>query len=401
MSKGLNNKYLIFGVTLAFMLYIAVLIMAPNPVDWSLSFSNKDKTPFGNFILHNELSQLFPAENIQTTHSPIYNFLNDDKSNNTAIIYINDSFEPDNLDWNKMLEFVNSGNHIFMAAVEFSKAIEDSLGFNIDEDYSFRLTQQDSIKLNFVNRKLRSPWGYFYKRAYHNTYFQSYDTLKTTVLGLGEKAKTNFIKIKYGAGNFFINTNPLAFTNYNLLIKNNYEYAFKSLSYLPKTSVIWDEYYKQDPPISGSELRYILSEKALRYAWYILLITIATYMIFGAKRRQRIIPIVKPPQNTTLTFIETIGQLYFRKKNHLDIAQKRYTYFLEFLRTKYYIDTANINADLYDEIAEKCDVPIRTIKQLFDIANKLKQVNQISEEDLEQFNKKIEYFYEKCRSQQK
>ncbi|MGQ1785960.1 MULTISPECIES: DUF4350 domain-containing protein [unclassified Saccharicrinis] len=401
MGKGIHNKYLVFGVTAAFMLYLMVLIISPGQIDWSLSFSKDDKIPFGNSILFDELEQLFAKEDIKTAHTPIYNFLKDRRLEGAGIIYINDSFEPDKFDLGKMLNVVESGNNIFIAAVEFSEQVKDTLGFKMDEDFSFRLMQQDSIQLNLVNPKLKSPWGYHYKRAYHRAYFQSYDTLKTTVLGLGEKAKTNFIKIKYGAGNFFINTNPLAFTNYNLLIGENYEYVFKCLSYLPGAEVIWDEFYKQDAPISGSEFRYILSQKALRYAWYIMFFGILIYMVFAAKRQQRMIPIINAPENTTLTFIETIGRLYFRKRDHLDIAKKKYTYFLEFLRTKYYIDTANINSELYDAIAEKCEVPIRTVKQLFDIAVKLQQVKSISEEDLEQFNKKIEFFYDKCRTTKK
>ncbi len=401
MGKELNNKYLVFGVVAALMLYVAVLLLAPKPIDWRLSFSKDDKIPYGNSIIYSELKQLFPEEDIQTTHSPLFNFWDENNTQNTGVIYINDAFKPDELDLSKILEIAEKGNNIFISAVEFSKKMQDTLRFKLDDNYSFQLNQHDSVKLNLVNPKLKSAWGYFYKKGYHKTYFQSYDTLKTTVLGLGENAKTNFIKMKFGEGNFFINTNPLAFTNYNLLIGENYEYAFKCLSYLSKGPVIWDEYYKQGAAISGSEFRYILSQKALRYAWYIMVFGILLYMIFGAKRRQRIIPIINAPQNTTLTFIETIGRLYFRKRDHLDIAKKKYNYLLEFLRSKYYIETSHITPELCDEIAEKCEVPHRTVKQLFDIAIKLQQVKSISEEDLEQFNKKIEFFYSKCRSTKK
>ncbi len=398
MSKVKNNKLLIFGIVATFTLYIAVLVLTPSPIDWNYSFSKKDKIPFGNSILFTELEQLYPKNQIKTTHSPIYNFLEDNAIENTNIIYINNEFKPDDLDLSKMMDIVRDGNNIFIAAVNFSNTLQDTLGFKVKEDYSFELLKQDSIQLNFVNPKLKSPWGYYYKKAYHKAFFEKYDTLQTTVLGLGERAKTNFIKIKYGNGNVFINTNPLAFTNYNLLIGNNYEYAFKCLSYLPYSSVIWDEHYKQDDPISGSEFRYILSQKALKYAWYILLFGVFTYMIFGVKRRQRIIPIITPPKNTTLIFIETIGRLYFKKKNHLDIAKKKYTYFLEFLRSKYFINTSDNNSELLNKISEKCEVPLRTVEQLFNIAKKLEQSKSITEDDLEQFNKKIEFFYNKFRA---
>jgi hypothetical protein len=46
-------------------------------------------------------------------------------------------------------------------------------------------------------------------------------------------------------------------------------------------------------------------------------------MVFEAKRRQRIIPIIDVPQNTSVIFVKTIGQLYFNKKEHLTIAQRK------------------------------------------------------------------------------
>ncbi len=397
----MNNKYLVWGLLLCFMLYITVLIITPGEIDWSLSFSKSDEIPFGNSILFEELEQLFPKDSIQTSHSPIANFLDDRDLQDGSVLFINNRFEPDKFDFKKMLNLAELGNHIFIAAVYFSQQVQDTLGFKTEGNFSFELMKEDSICLNLVNPKLKSPWGYYYKKAYSNTFFQSYDTLKTTVLGLGDKAKTNFIRIQYGKGYFYVNTNPKAFTNYNLLIRNNYEYVFKCLSYLPQRALIWDEYYKQEAPISGSEFRYILSQKSLRYAWYILFFGILIYMVFAAKRQQRMIPIVKPPENSTLTFVETIGRLYFRRKDHLDIAKKRYRFFLEFLRTQYYVDTASLNAETYDEIATKCDVPLRTVQQLFDMGKRLVEVKSISEEDLEQFNKKIEFIYDKCRDEKK
>ena len=397
MAKPLHSKYLIIGFSIALIVYIAALILTPRPIDWSLSFSKKDKIPYGSSILFAELGQLFPEGEIKTMHSPIYNYSQQTNLNGTSFIFINDYFEPDDLDLNMMLDVVKSGSNVFVAAVEFTDKLQDTLRFAVGEDVFFKPVGSDSTILNLVNPKLKSSKGYTYKKAFHKAYFQCYDTLKTTVLGFDNDTLTNFVRIEYGAGNFFINTNPLAFTNYNLLIDKNYEYAFKCLSYLPNAAVIWDEHYKQKDAVSGSEFRYILSQNALRYAWYLLLFALLTYMVFGGKRRQRMIPIVKPPRNTSLSFVETIGRLYFRKNDHLNIAKKKYTYFLEFLRTKHYIDTNHIGYEMYKEVSQKFEVPGFTVKQLFNMAQRIHQSKSISEEDLIQFDKKIEFFYDRSR----
>ena len=52
-------------------------------------------------------------------------------------------------------------------------------------------------------------------------------------------------------------------------------------------------------------------------------------MIFNAKRRQRVVPIINPLPNTTLDFTKTIGNLYYQEGNHQNIVDKKIIYFLE------------------------------------------------------------------------
>ena len=394
-----KNKYVFGALGFGFVLYLFILIITPKPIDWSLSFSKDDDIPYGSKILFDELKTLFDSSAIYTCHSPLYNFLSGDQFEKADLVIINSSFHPDKTDFDKITSHVKKGNNAFIAASEFSDLVLDSIGFDINTSFNIKNIYNDSITINLVNKTLKSPFGYTYKKAFQNIHFNYYDTLKTTVLGLGNKAKTNFIRVKYGQGNFFINLNPLAYTNFNLVSDINYEYAFKTLSYLPQNNkVIWDEYYKAKPRPSTSLLRYILSQKGLKYAWYILLFTIVTYLVISAKRNQRKIPVINPPRNTTLSFIETIGRLYFKRKNHLDIAQKRFKYFLEFLRTRYFIDTSETNEHLIQEISNKLDIPHKTIKKLFSQAERLRLNASYTEEDLEHFSKNIEYIYQKCKN---
>lgn len=396
--KGKSNKYLIFGVCICLVLYLAILMLTPAQVNWELSFSKEDDIPFGNKILFDELSTLFPDGEIETSYLPVYNYFQDIPDKPCNLIIINNEFAPDTFDREKLMLLAFEGSNIFISSGEFSNEIKDELGFEVDEEFDLHPEVNDSIILKLVNPNLTNHFGYCYKKAFSRISFVDYDTLNTTVLGINAQAKTNFIKMKFGEGNFFIHTNPLVFTNYNLLQGNNYEYAFKSLSYLPKSSVVWDEFYKQKPRPSGSELRYILSQKGLRNAWYITLFGVLAFLIFGAKRKQRVIPVFEDPKNTTLTFIETIGRLYFKRKNHQDIAQKKFRYFLEFLRTRYYINTDELTEEMMEEISEKCHVPLKSIRKIFSQVSRLNSDLSFTEEDLEQFSKNIEFVYQRCKT---
>ena len=56
-----------------------------------------------------------------------------------------------------------------------------------------------------------------------------------------------------------------------------------------------------------------------------------------------------------------------------------------------------MNAGLYQQLSDKSAIPVRAIKQLFELGDNLSNMQRISEEDLEQFNRRIEYFYEQCK----
>jgi len=54
-------------------------------------------------------------------------------------------------------------------------------------------------------------------------------------------------------------------------------------------------------------LKYILSQESLKWAYYILIVSIIVYIIFQGKRKQRVIPLIPPLKNTTLEFVRIIA----------------------------------------------------------------------------------------------
>jgi hypothetical protein len=144
-------------------------------------------------------------------------------------------------------------------------------------------------------------------------------------------------------------------------------------------------------------MMFVLDNKALRMAWYLFLIGVALFMILQGRRRQRPIPVVQAPANTSLDFVETIARLYFLNQNHLNIAQKRYQYFLDYLRSSYYLDTSLPESRLIEETSRKSGVPERTLASIFHMAANIEKVQHISHEDLHQFNRQLEYFYKNCQ----
>src|SRR5205085_7557129 len=129
-------------------------------------------------------------------------------------------------------------------------------------------------------------------------------------------------------GNFYLCSTPVFFSNIQLLTLCNNDFAYKALSYLPINDIIWDEYQKQGAEGEDSLLRAVLAHESLKWAYYIALGSVVLFIIFEAKRRQRIIPIIEPLANSTLEFTRTLGNLYLSKGDHKNIAAKKIQYFL-------------------------------------------------------------------------
>ena len=159
----------------------------------------------------------------------------------------------------------------------------------------------------------------------------------------------------------------------------------------------WDDYYnKKNYPPNGKEgksgLSILLQYPAMAAFWLLLLLLIV-YILFGGKRRQRIVQTIAPNTNTTVAFTETIGQLYLQKKDNRNIADKMITYFQEFIRKQYFLNTSQVNNDFVSTLSRKGNVSKAGTETLFNLITEIQQQEQISDAQLLLLNQQIENFY--------
>jgi hypothetical protein len=146
---------------------------------------------------------------------------------------------------------------------------------------------------------------------------------------------------------------------------------------------------------AATPLRFILTTEPLRWAYYLTLISILFFIVFEAKRKQRIIPVIKPLTNTTLEFVGTIGNLYYQRGDHKNIAEKKIQFFLDQIHSSYFINTANKDEAYLSLLTKKSGVPEETIQELFKTINQISEQEKISVTQLTLLNKLIEKFHQK------
>lgn len=390
--KKKNLKYLV-PLLITLILLTIIKVHEPEEVNWSRSFARKDKIAYGGFIIANTAKELFPGNDFSIKELPVYNILKDQEFFSTNYVFINSYFSLDKLDTEYLLNYVASGNNVFISAFGFYGSLPDSLKFKTYDNY-FR---EDSARINFTLPELKSENDYQYSEGNFENYFSEFDTTLVQVLGRNEDKNANFIRIKYGYGNFFLNTVPLAFTNYYLLNSGNSEYVSKALSHLPIQKTFWDDYYKDGNKYNASSLQYIVSQTSLKWTYYLILGSVILFIIFYGRRKQRIIPVINPLTNTTLEFIETVSNLYYQQKDYKNIADKKIAYFFDFIRNKYFIKTSSFDNETIKRIAEKSSIPEGRLRDLFREIDKINYSKKITEEELININHRIEKIYERTK----
>jgi hypothetical protein len=136
----------------------------------------------------------------------------------------------------------------------------------------------------------------------------------------------------------------------------------------------------------------MLADPNLRWAWYTALLTLLVFLAFAAKRRQRIIPVVVPPVNASLDFVDTIANVYFKGKDHRGIAHKRMSYWLDNVRQRYGMNTGKTDAEFARVLAAKSGVDADLTKDLADWCAAIRDGAGIGEKELLTFSGLIDQF---------
>jgi hypothetical protein len=314
-------------------------------------------------------------------------------------------FDPDPIESEAMLAFVAQGNTVFIAADFVSDMLDDTLHFASEyrelwyESIALgEATAEDSAQagaVNFVNPSLRRATPYQLEPDMAAAYIASFDTARTTVLSVNAEEQVTFIRMTIGEGELFIHTMPLVYTNYALLHSEDAAaYAWRALSYLPPDQdVLWDTQYKPLRTVVRSPLRYVLSDRSLKSAVYVMLLGIVLFMLFEAKRRQRIIPVVTPPRNETLAFVETVGRLYHQRGDHADLAKKKIRFFLEHVRTQFRLSTRTLDETFVHRLADRSGVPEGDVRALVGRFQRLGEQERITRDELLDLHDRIEAFH--------
>lgn len=357
----MHKTFKLFGIIVVVVMIILALldVNKSGSTDWRKNFELDKKTPFGLFVFNNEVKHLLKNKLKKTTASP-YDYFKKNDSLQRNILVVQSEIDLES--WAKILQKIESGSDALIIAEDFHPEVADSLGFSVVTS-SFRL--QNIIRL--TERKFYRD-SIIIDRAPTNQGF-AFIQKNHQILGNAQfdGGKVNFIKINKGKGHLYLLAEPLVLTNYYLLKPGNERYVEDVFSYLPDRETVWFLGDNGTATESRSPLNFILSKPALRYAWYLLLGGLLLFVIFNAKRKQRIIPILEPLKNKSVEFVKSISNLYLQEGDFHDMMAKKAHYFLSRVRTDLLINTQTLDENFAETLQLKTGKNRKKIDDAIDL----------------------------------
>lgn len=411
-----------------FVLFCLLQVNLPKKFVWSPTFSHVDKQPLGCFVFDSVLTQSLP-NGYHVTKKTFFQLDQEHAKEKISVLMVVDQQNLKQLDVKYLCNIARRGGKVMVVASSsfddgrnadtvvvdeleriFKVRIEDGLYFSLrgilsglkahDNDMydtiywnnreTMYAAQSYRMFYNMVGGTLfvdsvpkvkrlaytLSTAGYDYRHdSLYVGDFTSFDTIVDEKERI-ERIDTFAIKkiptavsVPYGKGEVIFVSSPLLFTNYGMLEGNTFVYIFRLMSYLADLPVYRTEaYVKTDAMLVAeqSPFREFIKRPPLRWALYLALLGVVLFMIFTARRRQRVIPIMSKPANRSLEFIQLIGTLYYQRKDHVDLVRKKFKLFAEELRKTAGVDISDVNTDdrEYLLLAEKTGMNSDRLKKV-------------------------------------
>ncbi|MES2773278.1 MAG: DUF4350 domain-containing protein [Bacteroidota bacterium] len=371
------------------------------------TFSITDKNPLGLYVAYHLIEMSFPDFNMAKNNKPFAGYFKkfteyDYTRSKNIYAIISKQFYPNDEDVEAMTDYVSHGNTLFVVSNQFDHTFLEKFHLQTINATAWRIQNGYDVEMEQTGLNLTdsvsfdtSKYSFFFYpldgMMKRQTSFPSQQIVRAHNQGPGA------VVFKYGSGRIIAVTNATAFTNYFLLTNNNYKYLLQLLSYVPEsaTDITWDTYYnKVDGKRDGnfSSFQELMKHDALRWAFWLTIFGSLLLIIMALIRRQRMVPVVKPNVNSSIEFGETVARLYLLKKDNKNVATKMITYFLDQVRSKYYIGTGTLNHEFAQLLTAKSGVPLDKTQMLLRTIDQIQNEETISDYMLLDLNGQINQF---------
>lgn len=370
------------------------------PISWYPSYADFDDRPLGSEVFYNLLQTTDVASDQRIIGQNPYQFFEAHQDQKADLLFFNSYVNLTEQEVGSALEWVDKGNNVLIASKGFPELLRDTLGLDNLVKYSYGRfdLEEKQYELSWYHKEKPADQKFKLWKDLDYMYFDSIPKEMEVVSRIErlvdstdkKQVYPNAIKADFGKGSFYLISTPVIFSNYFLVEEENYQYTFQLLEFLELSKPYYiDQYYKNVKKNISSPLYYLLTNDRLKTGYYLLIITLLIFVLFEGKRKQRPIKVIDPLVNKSLEFATTVAGLYFRKKDHKSIANKRIRSLNRYIRKEYQLDPENINDQFIEELAHKSHTKASQVKHLFLLIRKMMSSDEVSAEQLEKLDRSI------------
>ncbi|MBL4704774.1 MAG: hypothetical protein JKY54_09645, partial [Flavobacteriales bacterium] len=114
------------------------------------------------------------------------------------------------------------------------------------------------------------------------------------------------------------------------------------------------------------------------------------------KRRRKIIPAGEKRTNSSVEFADTVSELYYQEKRHDKLIKHLEAVFMDFVRNKYYMSSANPDDQFIEGLSKKSGIEQEKVKQIYIAFNYAKKNGNVNDDFLIKLHENIDNFYKNC-----
>lgn len=330
---------------------------------------------------------------------------------NNTYMFVGKDFYLTDEEFDTLIARVEQGATLFISFENLSQNIYDYLFedgcFLWDYSAEEVIEAKNKYKLShvFQGDTLARQWSFFDSEATMGHldpkigYIEYWSTIK---------GRPNFMDAEIGEGHLYLHSNPFVFQNYQLLSKDGFNHAKGLTTFFPEEqNIYWLELARfektneiiidGDSEFDGEEddslLTLIYDNKALFTAFILTIIGVLLFLVFRTKRSLQVIPYLPKKENQSLTFAETIKEIYYKQQTPYNILQVMRKNFYVAVSKHFFIELNKTEKEHEVKIlAEKSGIDLQKIKDLLALLE-TKVQSQVDFKYIEKASSKQQAFY--------
>ncbi len=399
-------------------------------VEWKEKYDYTDKEPQGLYVFKEVVSRYF--EGVDTKVQSEYK-----DTSATNGLYIYGGYMFGRAPFDTLVQIANANNDVFLFSSSFPYAINNVLEKRIYTEYqhsdqvNFQFAEEDylmdsTMRYKFINNEMElgdkktyyllsdTEYEYSdedYEDDYEDDYgeedYEDYEdeviveeenyqllegmTSEKVVIANDSLMMMVKLKTKEG-GNIYLHVLPELFFNHSYRQPQMFDYTALILSHFDPEHITFINKLPGREIASKHPLQFIMSSPPLKAAYYLLVIGMLLYAIFGGKRRQKAIPITDKNENTSLEYIETVSQLFYQQDKHEKLVAHMKNIFFHKMEQKFYLKKDH--PEYLETLTKKSKIPMDDLKYILDRFQNHDDEYTFKSDQLVSLNARLEQVYD-------